>query len=131
MTWEVNLKVLITNMQPQLNIWDYVFCSMKQVPHEIQNICIMLFKESEWFTIILERLDADKYGLKYDWIMAWITLHIHSSLDAVGLTAAFSKSLWENNISCNVVAWFYHDHIFVWKNDSQKALDVLNSMTNS
>ncbi|MDG1871652.1 MAG: ACT domain-containing protein [Flavobacterium sp.] len=54
---------------------------------------------------------------------------IHSSLEAVGLTAAFSKALSENGISCNVVAAFYHDHIFVDVKDTDKAMAVLNAFS--
>ena len=46
----------------------------------------------------------------------------------VGLTAAFSKVLAENNISCNVVAGYYHDHIFVMKVDADKAMGLLSNM---
>ena len=53
-----------------------------------------------------------------------------SSLHAVGLTAAFSTELGNNDISCNVNAGYYHDHIFVAEKDKTKAINVLWNMTN-
>jgi uncharacterized protein len=61
-------------------------------------------------------------------VAAWITLTVHSALEAVGLTAAFSKALADVNISCNVVAGYYHDHIFVPQQDAEKAMAVLESL---
>ena len=43
--------------------------------------------------------------------------------------AAFSKALSENEISCNVVSAFYHDHIFVDKKDAKKAMEILNEFS--
>ena len=118
-------------MEPVLNDGEYVFCTipdadLKLVPREI-TICE--FKENEGITIILSKEDALKHGLSFDYVASWITLNIHSSLEAVGLTAAFSAELSKYGISCNVVAGYYHDHLFVDKKDGSKAIKVLQDMT--
>lgn len=76
---------------------------------------------------ILKKEIAEKLNLEYSMIMSWITLSVHSSLEAVGLTAAFAKALSDKGISCNVVAAFYHDHIFVSKKDTEKAMQILKA----
>ena len=79
--------------------------------------------------VFLSKKDAEELGLVFEFIAAWITLNIHSSLEAVGLTAAFASELGKHNISCNVIAGYYHDHIFVDKKDKEKAMKVLWEMT--
>lgn len=58
-----------------------------------------------------------------------ITLEVHSSLNAVGLTAAVSGALARRGISANVVAAFYHDHIFVPAGQAQEALETLGALS--
>jgi hypothetical protein len=50
-------------------------------------------------------------------------------LEAVGLTAAFANALADGDVSCNVVAAFYHDHIFVDKKDARKAMEILEHLS--
>ncbi|MFE3290213.1 ACT domain-containing protein [Rhodococcus sp. NPDC059234] len=69
--------------------------------------------EREGVTLVLRRSDADAHGLSGEFVSAWLTLTVHSSLEAVGLTAAFSSALGRAGISCNVLAGFHHDHILV------------------
>ena len=126
---ETNLSVLIKNMQPVLNRGLYVFSSVSTIDTFDLNKIILFFKEKEGFTIIIEKNYADTEGVVYTSEFAWITLHVHSALDAVGLTAAFSKALADNNISCNVVAGFYHDHVFVQHELGQQAVDVLTKLS--
>ncbi|SFC97007.1 ACT domain-containing protein [Flavobacterium phragmitis] len=130
MSGEKDLKQLLKSMKPELNAGNYVFCQVENLGNINLDIVEMFFREKEAITLILKKETADLLQLEYSVLMAWITLTVHSSLEAVGLTAAFSKALSDNGISCNVVAAYYHDHIFVNEKDAKKAIEVLNSFSN-
>jgi hypothetical protein len=125
MTGETNLNTLLKNMTPILHEGDYVYCTVTgDQSIDIKQV-IGTFKEEEALTVILKKEAADALGLGYSYIAAWITLTIHSSLEATGLTAAFAAALAKEEISCNVVAAYYHDHIFVAKKDAERAMAAL------
>jgi len=128
MSGELNLVTLLKNMKPVLNYGEYVFCTLSNTEKIDLNKVLGSFKEKEGTTLIIIKEYADLMGFSYTSIMSWISLEVHSSLEAVGLTAAFSKVLADANISCNVVAGYYHDHIFVLKQDAQRAIDLLKSI---
>lgn len=129
MNGEKNLFKLLKTMKPELNSGEYVFCTLSSIsPIDMTDI-IMFFREQEGPTVILKRETADKLNISYSYIASWITLTVHSSLEAIGLTAAFSKALAEENISCNVVAGYYHDHIFIDRKDTERAMVTLNKLS--
>ncbi len=80
-------------------------------------------------TLILPAEAAAESGLAASAPMRMITLTVHSSLEAVGLTAAVSAALAQEKISANVVAAFHHDHIFVPSRDAERTVLVLKSLT--
>jgi uncharacterized protein len=126
---EKNLLLLLRSLKPALNEGEFIFYSLPDLSVIHINDIIFSFKEKEGFTVIIEKSLADKLNIPYSFVAAWITLTVHSSLEAVGLTAAFSKALADAGISCNVIAGFYHDHIFVAKQDAEKAMQALEKLS--
>jgi uncharacterized protein len=126
---ETALDKLIANMEPILNIGDYVFVTLPDIAVIPRSMTVAEVKEKEGVTAVLSKQNADALGLAYNYVASWITLNIHSSLHAVGLTAAFATELSKHNISCNVIAGYYHDHIFVDKLDAERALAALGAMS--
>ncbi|MEO6981177.1 MAG: ACT domain-containing protein [Mucilaginibacter sp.] len=129
MAGETDLAALLRSMKPKLNEGDYVFCTVATLDNIDPKEIISLFKEEEGWTVILNKTLADSLGLSYTYIAAWITLTIHSSLESVGLTAAFATALGNEGISCNVMAAYYHDHIFVAKGDAGRAMEALQKLS--
>ena len=127
---EMDLSILINNMKPVLHPDEYVFCCIPNLDMIDINNIIQMFREIEGITIIVTKAYADDLSLPYTFISSWITLNIHSSLDAIGFTAAFTKVLTQSHISCNVIAGYYHDHIFINSKDTLIAMQVLENFGN-
>ncbi len=128
MSGEKDLNVLIKNMKPSLNAGEFVFVTANDVPEISADKVVSSFREEEGLSLILERTTADNLGLSYTVIAAWITLRVHSSLEAVGLTARVAEALTRAGISCNVVAAFHHDHLFVPYRQAERALSILQKL---
>ena len=126
---EDNLAILLNTMKPVHNAGDYVFCVIANSTQINMEEVILFFREQEGVTVVIKKALADSLQLYYSFVASWITLNVHSSLEAIGFTAAFTAALAEEKISCNVVAAFYHDHIFVAKKDTGKALKILNDFS--
>lgn len=88
---------------------------------------IMLFREDEGTTVVVETDDADTGEPRW----AQITLRIHSSLDAVGMMAAIATALAERAIPCNAVSAYFHDHLFVPWAQREDALDALRALSSN
>ncbi len=131
MKGETNLIKLIKEMQPVLNSGEYVFSTVESSINMSQKDILCEFKEKEGISVVIEKKIADKLKLHYDFIASWITLEVHSSLDAVGLSALISTELAKHTISCNIIAGFFHDHIFVAIKDGPKAIKILVELSNS
>ncbi|WOT06490.1 ACT domain-containing protein [Shewanella youngdeokensis] len=120
------LEQLLKSMEPKLIDTEFVFCS---VAGQLADYAWLnpraTFYEAEGLTLVLEKQIAQNAGLQFDSVFRQITLTVHSSLDAVGLTAAVSTKLADKGISANVIAAYYHDHIFVQSFKADLALSAL------
>lgn len=119
MSGEHDLRRLIEGMEPELRPGEYVFVAGEAAD------AVATVREPEGMSSVVARADAEAAGLEYGFVAAWITLTVHSALDAVGLTAEVSARLADAGVSCNVVAGVRHDHLFVPADRAQDALTAL------
>ena len=126
----VDLKELLAAVSPEIQGNEYVFCSVSGNYADYEYLCpIASFVEAEGLTLIVPVSAADRAKLKYEHTYKQITLKVHSSLAAVGLTAAVSAKLASHGISANVVAAYYHDHVFVPAEKAATALKALQELS--
>jgi hypothetical protein len=127
---ETDLKTLLKNLTPVASKEDYVFTTLPQakVRSELITAAKGVFQESEGTTLIISAAEAQRFVLPFEGRFRCITCEVHSSLDAVGMTAAMSRALGDAGISANVVAAYYHDHIFVPADKVDLAVQVLQQL---
>ena len=85
--------------------------------------------EAEGRTLVVPVHDAHSAGATVAFEASWLTLTVHSALEAVGLTAAFSAALGDAGISCNVLAGYHHDHLLVPADRADEAIEVLRRLS--
>ncbi|HZX81421.1 MAG TPA: ACT domain-containing protein [Lysobacter sp.] len=84
--------------------------------------------EREGITYVVPKHVARDRGESPGFVAAWLSLRVHSSLDAIGLTAAVSRALADAGIACNVLAGFHHDHLLVPAARREDAVAALHAL---
>jgi hypothetical protein len=84
--------------------------------------------ESEGTTAIVSITEAERRGWPIEFRAAWLTVTVHSSLDAVGLTASLAGVLADRGIACNVLAGYFHDHLLVPLDRADEAIAALEAL---
>lgn len=127
MSGETDLDRLLASLSPRFVDGEFVFCTFADARYGDRSELapIAAVSEPQGLTLVLPRANADARGLAYESIYRMITLGVHSSLDAVGLTAAVSARLAAHGISANVIAGYHHDHIFVPREQADEAVAAL------
>jgi uncharacterized protein len=128
MPGERDLKTLLRSVDPEVRPGTFVFVVVHAEALLDQLDPEATIREVEGLTAMVRRERADALGVSYDYLAAWITLRVHSALDAVGLTAAVSTALARARISCNVIAGYHHDHLLVPADRAADALEALSRL---
>jgi len=122
------LNELLATMSPVHHPGCYVVTSAVNPGSLTLQDVVASIQEPEGLSLIVSEQRAHELGLPILLRCAWITLTVHSDLQAVGLTASFSRALADEGIACNVVAGARHDHIFVPIAAAAAAVNALNNL---
>ena len=133
MSGETHLPTLLAGLAPELLSGEYVFISVPGRRYgdlsELSPLAVMA--EKEGLSLCVPRHLAVRHGHAHQGCFRCITLSVHSSLEAVGLTAAVSATLAAAGISANVVAGARHDHVFIPADVAEHALTLLQRLGES
>ena len=126
---ETSLSRLLASMDPRPLPGRFTFVSVEKAPPDVEVLASVV--EPEGLSLVVPVEDAERLGLDHDFLAGWITLHVHSALDAVGLTAAVSVALADAGISCNVIAGHRHDHLLVPFDRLAESVALLHDLSGS
>ncbi len=133
MPGETDLEMMLAGLTVTRRPSTYAIVSIGTVaePPTIGRGIEAILAEAEGTTVVCT-LDATRRNRwPIDFEAVWLTLDVHSSLEAVGLTAAVSTALGAASIPCNVLAGFFHDHLLVPAARAEEALRCLDALRNS
>jgi hypothetical protein len=131
MSGEEDLAALLSSLAPVLDPELYTFATVSDDELRKVGRPIGLFRETEGISVICFKRTAETVGLIHEGEFRKISFSVHSALDAVGLTAHVSGALAAHEIPCNMVAAFYHDHLFVPAERADEALKILSGLSQS
>lgn len=127
-----DLDKLLKGMKPGLVSKEFVFSTISESQfNRLKLNPLLIFKETEGITVIIERKIAEKNSLPYSNVWKLITLTIHSDLSAVGFLARITDKLAKAGISVNVVSACYHDHLFVPVEKADETIEILKKLSES
>jgi len=124
------LQELLAGLSPRLEPGEYLFCTLAGSvvpPAHLQALATI--REPEGLSLVIEQDQARRVELPASGPFRLIRLHVHSSLEAVGLTAAVSTALAAAGISANVIAGYHHDHLLVPADRAEAALQALQHLS--
>lgn len=131
MTGITDLAELLRGLAPERRPDPYVVASVPAAGLADSGLVALaeaMIREEEAVTLVLRLQDADDSAIPYEFVATWITLTVHSSLQAVGMAAAVAAALAAEGIPCNLLAGALHDHLLVPVDRADDALAALRRL---
>lgn len=128
MIGQKNLKEVLNSLQVSCDNVKYGFATVPSESDISLEDVLGTFKENEGLTVIASIDYFTSKHISFEGPFVKLTIDVHTSLELVGLTAAFATKLAEKNIPTNVIAGHYHDHIFVQHELRDQAMAALSEL---
>lgn len=128
MPGETDLATMLESLRITRREEPFTVVSLRS-PIEVGDAIAALVTEDEGTTAVVTIAEAERRGWPVDFRAAWLTVSVHSSLEAVGLTAALSAVLADQGIACNVLAGYHHDHLLVPLERADDAVEALEALS--
>ena len=129
MSGETDLAKMLSTLRVDRRPGVFAFTTLERIPDDVMPEASIV--EAEGVTLVVPIEIARSRGWEVAFEAAWLTLAVHSALNAVGLTAAFSRALGDAGIPCNVLAGAFHDHILVPVELANAAIDALHGLSSA
>lgn len=127
MVGETDLAVMLASLRIERRDDPYTVVVAPE-PVQLGGPVAALIDEGEGVTVVVTVAEAERRGWTVGFVASWLTVTVHSSLEAVGLTAVLSRVLADRGIACNVIAGYYHDHLLVPADRTDDALAALETL---
>lgn len=128
MSVETHLPTILARLEVDVRAGTFAVITRRAPDAACEAVAQARIAEVEGVTYVVPEDFARAQGDPPGFIAAWLSLRVHSALNAVGVTAAVSGVLAEHGIACNVLAGFHHDHLLVPAARRDDAIAAIRSL---
>lgn len=128
MTGETRFPNILARIDVDVRPGTYTLISRRAPDAAADAVAEARIAEAEGITYVVPEAFARAQGEPPGFVASWLTLRVHTALNAVGVTASVSGVLAERGIACNVLAGRYHDHLLVPAERRDDAMAAIRSL---
>ena len=128
MTGETHLPRILATLDVDVRPGLYVLLTRRAADAAADAAAAARITEAEGITYVVPEAFARAQGEPPGFVAAWLTLRLHTALNAVGVTASVAGVLAERGIACNVLAGHFHDHLLVPAARCDDAMAAIRSL---